>query len=432
MQGYCFQNYSAYGNCTVGWVVPFYYADGTSVKLPSDTMHRRVGGLYGSGPFQSLHGKVTTVTVGESNEYLYGELPIVIGPAIANWYLFSGHQRISRTYTPTKYGVDCAEWLTTIVSVTPASGGGYMVVTQSRVHQITSRISWALFSATRSHEVFMSYFYSERWGRDNYQQGKLILRDFSMSKPTVDFGGFALEERWFDEIQVFSRPLDHEVLSWANAAYMAAIEDLPQAEANSLANVFEVVSTITDLIRGDIPDFLGRTSKQALADTWLSYRYVYNTTLSDARDYANLARRLGAIADLPAITANGYYQSGGYTTHCSITIPVNQVIPNDFSHWLQKYGFKLSLYNAWDMVPYSFIVDWFVNVGDFLNNLEIWSNGLVLRPSSVWTSVTRDDGKSYTRWSGAYTPGKPIAGVVKDTSWRTLFFRLTDVLSIFG
>lgn len=62
----------------------------------------------------------------------------------------------------------------------------------------------------------------------------------------------------------------------------------------------------------------------------------------------------------------------------------------------------------WQLIPFSFIVDWFVNVGQFLNS---WSDFLGLEIKDTMTSVTRTlHGDEYYRRYGALTSWSASAG----------------------
>jgi hypothetical protein len=108
---------------------------------------------------------------------------------------------------------------------------------------------------------------------------------------------------------------------------------------------------------------------------------------------------------------------------------------------LQTYGLSPDFYVIWDMIPYSFIVDWFIPVGDMLSVLDAESVycGDRYDISNVCFSLTYEreiDGycyKQFSRWRSSplksfnefYWFDKP------DTSSKVKLFRLFDSASLF-
>jgi hypothetical protein len=105
------------------------------------------------------------------------------------------------------------------------------------------------------------------------------------------------------------------------------------------------------------------------------------------------------------------------------------------------YGLSPSFYVIWDMIPYSFIVDWFIPVGDILNSYD--KKSMYERTydfSNLWYSLkyerTVADGSSisaYTRWGASSPPeynGFYTLENMGDPSKRTIGFRILDAMSL--
>lgn len=79
------------------------------------------------------------------------------------------------------------------------------------------------------------------------------------------------------------------------------------------------------------------------------------------------------VADLGSVirtsSANGYLS-------CQQGLRVKMTAPGS-GHTLDQWGISNPLAIAWELVPYSFVVDWFVNVGNFLDSQSDF-NGLAL------------------------------------------------------
>jgi hypothetical protein len=109
---------------------------------------------------------------------------------------------------------------------------------------------------------------------------------------------------------------------------------------------------------------------------------------------------------------------------------------------LDTYGLTVDFYVIWDMIPYSFMVDWFLPISDVLNvwdaNAKYFSGEFYdLKDVCYSLSYTRElDGhnvKCYSRWNGSvpsslnswYWLEPPSA------SSKTVVYRVLDAASIF-
>lgn len=225
--------------------------------------------------------------------------------------------------------------------------------------------------------------------------------------------------------------LSHRLNADVASAFQDAALKLPEIQVNSIANVLEVAGTVSELLsRNGLRNKLN--SLKDVRNLWLGYRYSYNTTKSDLEEYAKLTQRLCDIANATSFTSRGVFHDGEITVRCSLDFDPRDILPQNTADWLRAYGFRLNLVNAWDMVPYSFIADWFLHVGDFLTYFEDWGNAIALKPKGEWYSVTSlyDTQSTYFRIPGPRPHGLPKLQL---GSWngRNLFMRVTDVLSLF-
>jgi hypothetical protein len=107
---------------------------------------------------------------------------------------------------------------------------------------------------------------------------------------------------------------------------------------------------------------------------------------------------------------------------------------------LYKYGLSPSFYVIWDSIPYSFIVDWFVPIGDILNGYDkthMYDRTYTI--SDIWYSIkysyTDENGTytTYARWSGDSPPefqGYYSLENKGTTSDKVIGFRVLDLLSL--
>jgi hypothetical protein len=155
-------------------------------------------------------------------------------------------------------------------------------------------------------------------------------------------------------------------------AFVEAVQSVPRMNENSLSNLKEFASFLYSLIvRREI------SIPNSLSDAWLSYRYVYNTTKMDAEQAVSFMRR-HADKFLSGLGLRSYgrktfeYEGHSVTVRCSVHLR-NRALDTIGKVWrtLDTYGLKPNLYILWDMIPYSFIVDWFLPVGDVLSVSDV-------------------------------------------------------------
>lgn len=191
-------------------------------------------------------------------------------------------------------------------------------------------------------------------------------------------------------------------------AYLDALESLPRLNENSISNIIELVSFIKSLVLDhqiEIP--------KSLQSSWLSYRYQYTTSSLDAKEAIEFVHRHMDLGSLDkGITCYGRsftnYKGSDVTCRCRV-----DVIPRELSTlasiWrsLYTYGLQPDFYVIWDMIPYSFIVDWFIPIGDMASVLDaerMYRPGVNYDFKDIVFSLSYDrdfDGYTthqYTRW----------------------------------
>jgi hypothetical protein len=84
-------------------------------------------------------------------------------------------------------------------------------------------------------------------------------------------------------------------------------------------------------------------------------------------------------------------------------------------HYAQLRGVNLSGYKVWDLIPFSFIADWFVDIGGMLKDQEMLHSYADYIFGDFWWSIkykTTDvepyNSKVYSRWSEYYVPTSVI------------------------
>lgn len=224
-------------------------------------------------------------------------------------------------------------------------------------------------------------------------------------------------------------------------AYLAACKSVPTLNDNSISNVIEIVSFIKGLVVDHKISFPKR-----LQDAWLAYRYSFGTTkldIDEAIKFASRHMRLGTLdvklkcyGDATTVV-NGTF----VTCRCTLNITPQQLgFVDKLWRSLTTYGLSPSFYVVWDMIPFSFIVDWFIPVGDVLSVVDA-ENRFSEQNYSITDvcfslSYVREIGtyayKVYSRWrsdalrslNGFYWFDKP------ETSDKTKLYRILDAVSL--
>lgn len=223
-------------------------------------------------------------------------------------------------------------------------------------------------------------------------------------------------------------PLNYELA--AASSYLNQATNLPVASTNSIANVLEYAGVVEALVTrkfGNIRNLIDPRN------AWLAYRYSYTTSKLDLEEYVELTRRLTSIALMDDVVSHGYARVGDTVCKCTAIYTADSLLPKNTKQFLEQYGLRLSLLNVWDMIPYSFVVDWFFHIGSFLEDLENREHMLTLTPREVWYSF----GNFSPNGTGYYFRvldrphyNAPFVGP-SSASGRTTLMRVADAVSLF-
>lgn len=213
------------------------------------------------------------------------------------------------------------------------------------------------------------------------------------------------------------------------SAFVDACDKLPSATGmNNIANVADVISSFKSMSKG-------LTKIGSVADAWLAYRYSYSTTKSDIIALSEFANRIAALPS--TIRSNGYYRDGDYEYRVSINVASSYLA--SLVSFGEKWGLALDAVNAWDLIPYSFIVDWFIPVSDLLERWQSQSFAMQIQRTS-WCSVRHEYVNEfgfkeidYSRF--LYDPHARFASVSRTAygpKTSTIVKRALDVLALFA
>lgn len=223
----------------------------------------------------------------------------------------------------------------------------------------------------------------------------------------------------------------------AGNAYINACQNLPKTANNTLQNVIEVIDMIRSIKSGNLgkaaTTFINSSAYEGAKSAWLMYRYQYNTTKMDFEEYKNLIFRLKDLQKLSKITIHGDFAWGGYQCHCSFDVNACDFIPHTLNEFLRASGLYFKTADIWDDIPFSFIVDWFLHLGDALTWLDTHEDAWNVRPSNVWYSweTSYDNQICYIRAPGEPIVNAPYLQCNTGSSAKVKAMRFADVISIF-
>lgn len=118
---------------------------------------------------------------------------------------------------------------------------------------------------------------------------------------------------------------------------------------------------------------------KGLSDNYLTVKYGILPTIDDLKSIVESFKKIK-----PYIDKNGFSTySAGFTDskvigditfkleqHIKLAIADEDSAFYDFIERMESTGFAPNFENLWDLVPYSFVIDWFVDFGDFLERID--------------------------------------------------------------
>jgi hypothetical protein len=160
---------------------------------------------------------------------------------------------------------------------------------------------------------------------------------------------------------------------------------------------------------GHMPRYNGRgpSLSKSLASNWLELQYGWKPLIQDVRASMEALKRLNSASgllvhrvtgsarvqtttDSPIISGvgtNGRIGTHSLSAETRVKIVLRYKIDDKLKAFLQQTGFTNPINLGWEIVPFSFVVDWFIPIGPYLETLSSW-DGLVFQDGSK-TTFTR-------------------------------------------
>lgn len=227
-------------------------------------------------------------------------------------------------------------------------------------------------------EPYSGFGYASKLWRYPEREDKLFLKSSSLRKLKYALRSYAT--RVEPEI-TFLAELEGE-------ATQEAADRVRYFDGNTavyLKELFELKDAILDLVRllkGDV-------SLKSLADLWVSSQYGLKLTALDTIDLAGAAARKlkSSPWDLFSVSRGSAFRDN---VTCHVKMYYDPTTRNGFASVMAnlfEWDLFPSLQNVWDIVPYSFVVDWFVDVEGFLTAIDTRTYLSVLNVFSTLYSV---------------------------------------------
>jgi len=195
-----------------------------------------------------------------------------------------------------------------------------------------------------------------------------------------------------------------------------SLAEYPQAQRMFADNATTIAKTLRSLRKGDIKgvfDTLGLPRKKlpgTISNRWLELQYGWKPLLMDLH---------GAVEELQSAlqrprtrrikvrvsesdereVQSGYIphlqRYGKIKAYAKTTAKVTAYLQQE-SLAASRLGFTNPVNLAWELLPYSFVIDWFIPIGDWLNSLDA-AIGLI---SITGTVTTKTNYKAYNDFGG--------------------------------
>lgn len=123
----------------------------------------------------------------------------------------------------------------------------------------------------------------------------------------------------------------------------------------------------------------GSQQAKALSDDYLAAKYGILPTISDLQNIVRAVKKRKPSKDLldrTLLTKSHHASlrvddiSFTLEQHVKLCVDTNANTLDSIIRDVENVGFSPTLSNMWDLVPFSFVVDWFVNVGDLLDQAD--------------------------------------------------------------
>lgn len=196
--------------------------------------------------------------------------------------------------------------------------------------------------------------------------------------------------------------------------------DLAMEAAQTVdANQVNMIAFVRDLkdIKSLIPKLQNLTKLKTLSGNYLSVEYGVLPTIDDIKSIIEACKRLK-----PYIDKNGFkIYTAGFSdaldqddNHFELTQRIKLAVDDEDDllqaviHSLENIGVFPTFENVWDLVPYSFVIDWLIDVGGLLERID--ARLKMMRLNIRYATMSR---KTNARYKVKKRSGFPYVGSVE-------------------
>lgn len=171
------------------------------------------------------------------------------------------------------------------------------------------------------------------------------------------------------------------------------------------------------------------TRPKDAASLWLEYWFGWSPLIADI--YAVIDVMQGAFPPVDVIATSGsrgkisfssvqnpdwLYNIYNLDVKARATYRAKAYISNPSLFLANQLGVINPASVAWELVPFSFVVDWFVPVGDFLNSYTDWV-GVELEEKQLAVKLTLKGEERYRAWGDPYLTRSSVVRFTRDLDW---------------
>lgn len=294
-------------------------------------------------------------------------------------------------------GTTCVE--REVVSLSPVSWILYTVIYDPGIsckisavvkRQITlSRISTSSASGTLREWNWPYTFYTKSQplsGAADYVETLIAERSMSFADKTFTGSSGTMSSLSVSSSEIFSFA-NQELRNCISMVNQDIHEDWGELALKAAQKVnatrINVLQFLKDLRHPQdlIPKLSNLRSLKGLASQYLGIKYGILPTIDDVQHIAGAVKRISPFLDLNGFETYRSSSSASSLVNSDTTVTSEQhlklAVKNEDSgllalaKGLERIGMFPSLENIWDLIPYSFVIDWLVNVGDFLKRVDV-------------------------------------------------------------
>lgn len=154
-----------------------------------------------------------------------------------------------------------------------------------------------------------------------------------------------------------------------------------RASAQVNANQVNMIAFLRDLRKPWelIPKLKNFWKLKTLSENYLIFDYGILPTMSDLQDIFRACKRMKPYLDkngfrtYSASSTTSYIQDGlswELLQRLKLAVADNDSALLSIIERVDSMGFLLTFENVWDLIPYSFVIDWFLDIGSFLERVD--------------------------------------------------------------